>query len=150
MPSRFLQILQPFSRVLPEAKEPNREVSFKEKLLWTFLALVIYLIMSQIKLYGVDPTQETDYWNRRRIRGIRHGSGSRDRALRKSSIPWPSSPPPVRVGGLFPTGRPGRLNPHDPAGSSHAMRGCSYGEDGRARFDAIRFALVSISLQSIQ
>ena len=62
MPSRFLKILEPFSRLLPEAKEPNREVSFKEKLLWTFLALAIYLIMSQVKLFGVDPQQETDYF----------------------------------------------------------------------------------------
>ncbi len=62
MPSRFLRMLQPFSRLLPEAREPGREVSFKEKLLWTLAVLVIYLIMSNIPLYGVDPTQETDYF----------------------------------------------------------------------------------------
>ncbi|MHA1728335.1 MAG: preprotein translocase subunit SecY [Promethearchaeota archaeon] len=62
MPSRFLRTLQPLSRILPEAKEPGREVSFKEKLLWTFLCLIIYLIMSNVPLYGVAVSQETDYF----------------------------------------------------------------------------------------
>ena len=62
MPSRFLRMLQPFSRLLPEAKEPGREVSFKEKLLWTLAVLIVYLIMSNIPLYGVDASQETDYF----------------------------------------------------------------------------------------
>jgi len=47
---------------MPEIKTPQREVSFKEKLLWTVLALVIYLIMSNIPLYGVNVTETTDYY----------------------------------------------------------------------------------------
>ena len=47
---------------MPEIKSPQREVSFKEKLLWTVLALVIYLIMSNIPLYGVNVTETTDYY----------------------------------------------------------------------------------------
>jgi len=47
---------------MPEIKSPQREVSFKEKLLWTVVALVIYLIMSNIPLYGVNVTETTDYY----------------------------------------------------------------------------------------
>jgi len=47
---------------MPELKSPQREVSFKEKLLWTVVALVIYLIMSNIPLFGVDVTETTDYY----------------------------------------------------------------------------------------
>jgi protein transport protein SEC61 subunit alpha len=47
---------------MPEIKAPQREVKFKEKLLWTVVALVIYLIMSNIPLYGVNVTETTDYY----------------------------------------------------------------------------------------
>jgi len=47
---------------MPEIKAPQREVSFKEKLLWTVVALIIYLIMSNIPLYGVNVTETTDYY----------------------------------------------------------------------------------------
>lgn len=47
---------------MPEIKSPQREVSFKEKLLWTVVALVIYLIMSNIPLYGVNLADTTDYY----------------------------------------------------------------------------------------
>lgn len=40
--------------VLPEVPKPARKPSFTEKLIWTGIALIIYLIMSQIPLYGVD------------------------------------------------------------------------------------------------
>jgi protein transport protein SEC61 subunit alpha len=52
----------PFVRVMPELKQPQREVSFKEKLLWTVVVLIIYLVMSNIPLYGVSISQTTDYY----------------------------------------------------------------------------------------
>lgn len=66
MTSKFLKIFQPFTRVLLESKKPEREVSFKEKIMWTAIALVIYLIMSQIPLYGIVSTSGSDpfYWMR--------------------------------------------------------------------------------------
>ena len=62
MTGKFIKFFTPFVRVMPEIKSPQREVSFKEKLLWTIVALVIYLIMSNIPLYGVDVTETTDYY----------------------------------------------------------------------------------------
>lgn len=49
----FLDFFKPFSRFLPEIKAPERRVSFGEKLFWTAIVLVLYLIMSEIPLYGV-------------------------------------------------------------------------------------------------
>jgi protein transport protein SEC61 subunit alpha len=62
MTGKFLKFFSPFVRVMPELKQPQREVSFKEKLMWTGLALIIYLIMSNIPLYGVDAQATTDYY----------------------------------------------------------------------------------------
>jgi protein transport protein SEC61 subunit alpha len=62
MAGKFLKFFSPFVRIMPEIKQPQREVSFKEKLIWTALVLVIYLIMSNIPLYGVNVSDTTDYY----------------------------------------------------------------------------------------
>ena len=54
MAGRFLGIFKPMSRFLPEAKPPERRVGFNSKILWTALALVIYLVMAEIPLYGLQ------------------------------------------------------------------------------------------------
>ncbi|MFX1256628.1 MAG: preprotein translocase subunit SecY [Promethearchaeota archaeon] len=61
MAGRFLKFFSPFVRIIPELKNPQREVSFKEKFVWTAIVLVIYLIMSNIPLYGVQLENSTDY-----------------------------------------------------------------------------------------
>jgi len=61
MPSKFLNFFKPMARIMPEMKSPDREVSFKEKLIWTFIALIIYLVMGNIPLYGVDVANQADY-----------------------------------------------------------------------------------------
>ncbi|MEM2876242.1 MAG: preprotein translocase subunit SecY, partial [Candidatus Bathyarchaeia archaeon] len=53
MAGRFLKAFQPLARFLPEVKVPERRVSLNEKLIWTALALVVYLLMSEIPLYGI-------------------------------------------------------------------------------------------------
>jgi len=62
MVSKFIKFFTPFVKIMPEIKNPQREVSFKEKLIWTVLVLIIYLIMSNIPLYGVQLAQSTDYF----------------------------------------------------------------------------------------
>ncbi len=62
MTGKFLKAFSPFVRIMPEIKQPQREVQFKEKLLWTIVVLIIYLIMSNIPLYGVTSTETTDYY----------------------------------------------------------------------------------------
>lgn len=48
-----LYALEPLVRKLPEVEVPKRHISFNEKLLWSGLALVIFLVMGQIPLYGI-------------------------------------------------------------------------------------------------
>ena len=50
----FLDALQPIFRLLPEVKPPAKELTLKTKLMWTSLALVIFFIMGNITLIGLD------------------------------------------------------------------------------------------------
>jgi len=75
MTSMFLRALSPFVRVMPEVKAPDREVSFREKFVWTAVVLIIFLIMSHMPLYGVDRTVGTDYlWAMRVILASTRGT----------------------------------------------------------------------------
>jgi preprotein translocase SecY subunit len=53
MAGRFLGIFKPLSRFMPEISPPERTVGFNEKLFWTGIALALYLIMSEVPLYGI-------------------------------------------------------------------------------------------------
>jgi len=56
MAGRFLGLFKPIARVIPEIKAPERRVSFNEKLFWTALVLIIYLVMTEIPLFGIQTT----------------------------------------------------------------------------------------------
>ena len=58
---RFLQFFEPISHFIPEVRPPERKVSFNSRLMWTALALVIYLVMSEIPLYGIPTRAESEY-----------------------------------------------------------------------------------------
>ena len=53
MPGRFLRTFEPVMRLIPEVKSPERRVSFNEKLFWTGMALILYLVMAEVPLYGL-------------------------------------------------------------------------------------------------
>jgi len=57
MAGRFLNLFKPVARGIPEIKAPERRVSFNEKIFWTALVLIIYLVMSEIWLVGIPTTQ---------------------------------------------------------------------------------------------
>jgi len=66
MAGRFLSLFKPLARILPEIKVPERKVGFNEKLFWTAIVLIIYLVMSEVSLYGI--TQEaTDQFGALRV-----------------------------------------------------------------------------------
>jgi preprotein translocase SecY subunit len=50
---RFIEIFEPFGKFFPNISPPEKEVSFSEKLFWTAIVLIIYLIMSEVPLFGV-------------------------------------------------------------------------------------------------
>src|SRR3972149_882393 len=54
MAGRFLGLFKPLGRVLPEIKVPERKVGFNEKIFWTALVLIIFLVMTEIPLYGIS------------------------------------------------------------------------------------------------
>jgi len=58
MAGRFLGAFKPLSRITPEIKRPERKIGFNEKLFWTGLALALYLIMTEVPLYGLAITEE--------------------------------------------------------------------------------------------
>jgi preprotein translocase subunit SecY len=55
---RILELMDPIVRHLPEIPKPQRKVNLKEKVLWTAIALAIYLVMSEIPMYGVPFFQQ--------------------------------------------------------------------------------------------
>ena len=63
---RFLDLMRPLMGMLPEVAQPERKVAFKERMLWTSIALFIYLVCCQIPLYGIMTSKSSDpfYWAR--------------------------------------------------------------------------------------
>ena len=65
---RLIQLVTPFRHVLPEVEPPlRRGFAFNERMMWTVLVLIIYLICCQIPLYGIgnrDLGAETLNWPR--------------------------------------------------------------------------------------
>ena len=61
VPTSKLYMLEPLVRKLPEVELPKRHVSFREKFLWTGLALLAFFVLCQIALYGIDPAVARDF-----------------------------------------------------------------------------------------
>jgi protein transport protein SEC61 subunit alpha len=63
---RFLDLIKPFTPLLPEVAAPESKVQFQQKLMWTGLTLLIFLVMSQMPLYGIVSSDTSDpiYWLR--------------------------------------------------------------------------------------
>lgn len=66
MTFRFLHLIRPFMTVIPEIASPERKVPFRSKVLWTAMTLFIFLVCSQIPLYGIMSSDSSDplYWMR--------------------------------------------------------------------------------------
>ncbi len=56
----------PFVPFLPEVQQPETKIPFNQKLMWTGLTLLIFLVMSQMPLYGIVSSDTSDplYWLR--------------------------------------------------------------------------------------
>lgn len=63
---RFLYLVKPFMSILPEVSQPEKKVPFREKVLWTAIVLLIFLVCCQIPLYGIQSSSSADpfYWMR--------------------------------------------------------------------------------------
>jgi protein transport protein SEC61 subunit alpha len=58
---RFIDVFGSMARVIPTVKSPDRKVQFREKLGWTVVVLLLFLLMSNIPLYGISSTNTVDY-----------------------------------------------------------------------------------------
>jgi preprotein translocase SecY subunit len=74
MAGRFLSIFKPLARVLPEIKVPERKVGFNEKIFWTALVLIVYLVMTEIPLYGISGDVQEYYGSLRVIFASNRGT----------------------------------------------------------------------------
>eukprot|EP00756_Hemistasia_phaeocysticola_P065202 Hpha_TRINITY_DN8389_c0_g1::TRINITY_DN8389_c0_g1_i2::g.154271::m.154271/K10956/SEC61A; protein transport protein SEC61 subunit alpha len=64
---RLLELIEPVLSALPEVERPprNKPQQIADRLLWTGLALFIYLVCSQVPLFGVKPQgPDPYYWMR--------------------------------------------------------------------------------------
>lgn len=63
---RLLHLVRPFLNVLPEVQNADRRVPFREKFLYTAVSLFIFLVCSQLPLYGIHSATGSDpfYWMR--------------------------------------------------------------------------------------
>lgn len=64
---RFIEIFQPLARFIPAVSSPERKVSFNEKLFWTAIVLIGYLVMTEIPLYGVGGRGAEDPFSQMRV-----------------------------------------------------------------------------------
>lgn len=64
--SSVLMHIKPFLRFLPEVEKPTRLPGIKERILWTAMALFIFLIASQVPVYGprIGNASDPFYWMR--------------------------------------------------------------------------------------
>jgi protein transport protein SEC61 subunit alpha len=63
---RLLTLVRPFLSVLPDVQRADRRVPFKEKAIYTAVALFVFLVCSQLPLYGIKTNAGSDpfYWAR--------------------------------------------------------------------------------------
>lgn len=63
---RVLDLVKPFSPFVPEVIAPERKVAFQQRVMWTGVTLLIFLVMSEIPLYGIVSSDGSDplYWLR--------------------------------------------------------------------------------------
>ncbi|GMM30219.1 translocon subunit [Martiniozyma asiatica (nom. inval.)] len=63
---RILDLVKPFEAFLPEVVAPERKVPFNQKMMWTGVTLLIFLVMSEIPLYGITSGESSDplFWLR--------------------------------------------------------------------------------------
>ncbi|KAK5780387.1 translocon subunit SEC61 PWA37_002650 [Arxiozyma heterogenica] len=66
MAGRILDLFKPFEPFLIEVVAPQRKVPYNQKIIWTAVCLLIFLILGQIPLYGIVSSESSDplYWLR--------------------------------------------------------------------------------------
>ncbi|KAF4731760.1 hypothetical protein FOZ62_012739 [Perkinsus olseni] len=63
---RFLDVFRPAMRLLPEITTPDRRIPFNERMVWTATCLFMFMVLGEIRLYGMEKGSTVDpfYWLR--------------------------------------------------------------------------------------
>ena len=63
---RVLSLIRPALQYIPELPQLNTKISMKDRMIWTVIVLLIFLVCSQIPLYGIAKMGADDprYWTR--------------------------------------------------------------------------------------
>eukprot|EP01086_Lenisia_limosa_P012821 TRINITY_DN41430_c0_g1_i1.p1 TRINITY_DN41430_c0_g1~~TRINITY_DN41430_c0_g1_i1.p1 ORF type:complete len:482 (-),score=141.71 TRINITY_DN41430_c0_g1_i1:36-1451(-) len=60
MAGGVLEYVRPFASVLPGVKKPEKEISLKDKIIWSLVILAVYLVCCQVPLWGAFPSESSD------------------------------------------------------------------------------------------
>lgn len=63
----LLYKIKPLTDRLPAVTRPDKSVHFKQKLGWVILILVLYFVMTNVYLFGLDPTETVDMFASLRV-----------------------------------------------------------------------------------
>ncbi|MBA2266834.1 MAG: preprotein translocase subunit SecY, partial [Nitrosopumilus sp.] len=58
--SLFRTIVKTLSPFIPQVEKPKKKITLTNKLIWTGIAMLIYLVMGQISLFGTNVDPATD------------------------------------------------------------------------------------------
>ncbi|CCE78552.1 Piso0_001178 [Millerozyma farinosa CBS 7064] len=63
---KALDLVKPLTPFMPEIIAPERKVAFQQRVMWTGVTLLIFLVMSEIPLYGIVSSDSSDplFWLR--------------------------------------------------------------------------------------
>ena len=63
---RFIYLIRPIMHLIPEVPRPTHQIKKQQKIVWTAMILFIFLICSQIPLYGIYKSEGSDplHWMR--------------------------------------------------------------------------------------
>src|ERR1044072_4771302 len=56
----FRTVVKTLSPFIPQVEKPKKKITLTNKLIWTGIALLIYLVMGQVPLFGVNVDPATD------------------------------------------------------------------------------------------
>jgi preprotein translocase subunit SecY len=59
--STFRRVIKKVSTYIPQVEKPKKKLTLSEKFVWCGIALLIYLIMGQVPLYGVTDDPAFDF-----------------------------------------------------------------------------------------
>lgn len=63
---KLIHLIRPILAGIPEVEKPRQKVPLQEKITWTACALLVYVVCSNLPLYGIQRAQTSDpfYWMR--------------------------------------------------------------------------------------